>query len=365
MRHRLYFANPSLDGGLKAARPGERTEAMARKGGWRRVGSGGRFRYEDARGRRITDEAQLERIASLAIPPAWNDVWISPRPGAKLQATGVDSAGRKQYLYHENFRAKQEEAKYDKLIRFGEKLAALRKLMAEHLDGEEFSCEWTSALAVRLINLGWFRVGSDRYLKEHRTFGITTLNKNHVTVRGNRVSFRYRGKQRARVHTALVDAELADAIRKLKELDGRRRLFCYRAGDDILNLTGRKLNEYIQEHMGEEFTAKDFRTWGGTLTAAIAFAEKEAAETETDAKRVVAAVMRSVGEKLGNTAAVARSSYVSPAVVDQYLDGRTIDDFRPRHLRVVGARDIGLDPEEQALLSLLRSWRIRQSRAAA
>src|SRR5918994_1465565 len=352
-------------GGLKAARPGERTEAMARKGGWRRVGSRRHFRYEDARGKRITDEAQLERIASLAIPPAWKDVWISPRPGAKLQATGLDSAGRRQYLYHEDFRAKQEEAKYDKLIRFGEKLPALREIMSEHLDGEEFSCEWTSALAVRLINLGWFRVGSDRYVKKHKTFGITTLNKNHVTIRGNRVSFRYRGKQRARVHTALVDAELADAIRALKELDGRRRLFCYRTGDDIFNLTGRKLNEYIQEYMGEEFTAKDFRTWGGTLTAAIAFAETGAAETETDAKRVVAAVMRSVGEKLGNTAAVARSSYVSPAVVDQYLDGRTIDDFRPRHLRVVGARDIGLDPEEQALLSLLRSWRIRQARAAA
>jgi DNA topoisomerase I len=151
----------------------------------------------------------------------------------------------------------------------------------------------------------------------------------------------------------------------LRELEGGRRLFRYRANGDIFNLTGRKLNEYIQEHMGDEFTAKDFRTWGGTLTAAILFAEREIPETEAEAKRAVAAVMRSVGDKLGNTPAVARSSYVSPAVVEQYLDGRTIDDFRPRHLRVVGARDIGLDREERALLSLLRSWRIRQSRAAA
>jgi DNA topoisomerase-1 len=338
---------------------------MARKRGWRRVGSRRHFRYEDEHGRRVTDDEQLERIESLAIPPAWKEVWISPRPHAKLQATGVDAAGRKQYLYHPDFRAKQEQEKYDKLIRFGERLPELRAVMAEHLAGEQFTFEWTSALAVRLINLGWFRVGSERYVKKHRTFGITTLKKSHVQVRGSRVSFRYQGKQRAWVHAALVDDELATAIRALRDLEGGSRLFRYRNGDDVANLTDRKLNEYIQEHMGGEFSAKDFRTWGGTLTAAIMCAERGPCETATEAKRTVAAVMRSVGEKLGNTAAVARSSYVSPAVVDQYLDGRTIDDFRPRHLRVVGARDIELEPEERALLSLLRSWRIRQARAAA
>jgi DNA topoisomerase-1 len=346
-------------------RLGETTGTMARKGGWRRVGSRRHFRYEDARGRRITDEDQLERIASLAIPPAWKDVWISPRAGAKLQATGVDAAGRRQYLYHPAYRAQQEQAKYDRLIRFAERLPDLREAMVDHLAGEEYSCEWTSALALRLINLGWFRVGSERYTKRHRTFGITTLNKSHVVIRGSRVAFRYRGKHRVWVHTALVDDELADCMRALVKLEGGRRLFRYRTNDEIFNLTGRKLNEYVQEYMGDEFTAKDFRTWGGTLTAALIFAEHGPPETETEAKRRVAAVMRAVGEKLGNTAAVARSSYVSPAVVEQYLDGRTIDDFRPRHLRVVGARDIGLDREEQALLSLLRSWRIRQSRAAA
>ena len=338
---------------------------MARKGGWRRVGSRRHFRYEDAQGKRITDREQLERIESLVIPPAWKDVWISPHPRAKLQATGVDAAGRRQYLYHPAFRAQQEQAKYDRLIRFAERLPDLRNAMADHLDGDEFSWEWTSALAVRLINLGWFRVGSERYAKKHRTFGITTLTKNHVVIRGSRIAFRYRGKHRVWVHTALVDSELAAAMRALTKLAGGRRLFRYRADDELFNLTDRKLNEYIQEHMGEEFTAKDFRTWGGTLLAAIAFAERGVPETETEAKRVVTGVMRSVGERLGNTPAVARSSYVSPAVVEQYLDGRTIDDFRPRHLRVVGARDLGLELEERALLSLLRSWRIRQSRAAA
>jgi DNA topoisomerase-1 len=339
---------------------------MARRGGWYRVGARRRFRYEDSKGKRITDRDKLARIGELRIPPAWRDVWISPRPNAKLQATGIDAAGRRQYLYHPVYRARQEQAKYDKLVRFAERLPDIRKAMSEDLGAEEFSTEWTCALAVRLINLGWFRVGSDRYAKQYRTFGITTLNKSHVNVRGSRVSFKYRGKHKVWVRTAVVDAQLAEAIKALKSLEGGRRLFRYELQDgSYTNLSSRKLNEYIREHMGEEFTAKDFRTWGGTLIAAIALAEHGNAETETEAKRVVAGVMRTVGERLGNTPAVARSSYVSPAVVEQYLDGRTIDDFRPRHLRVVGARDIALDQEERALVSLLRSWRIRQARAAA
>jgi DNA topoisomerase-1 len=339
---------------------------MARKGGWRRLGSRGRFRYVDARGRPISDAAVLERIESLRIPPAWRDVRISPRPYAKLQATGVDSAGRVQYLYHPDFRARQEQAKFDKLIRFAEKLPDLRAAMAEHMSLEPLEPDWTAALAVRLINLGWFRVGDERNAKRFRTFGITTLRKSHVKVRGSRITFQFRAKHRVLVRTALVDPELADAIRVLQSASGGRGLFRYRSsGNGLCNLTGRRLNDYIQEHMGEDFTAKDFRTWGGTMLAAIAFAEHGVAETETEAKRVMASVMRTVGERLGNTPAVARASYVSPAVIEQYLDGRTIDDFRPRHLRVVGARDVGLDAEEQAVLSLLRSHRIRRARKAA
>jgi DNA topoisomerase-1 len=163
----------------------------------------------------------------------------------------------------------------------------------------------------------------------------------------------------------LVDAELAAAMKELLALPGGRRLFRYDYNGELVNLGARRLNDYIREHMGDEFTAKDFRTWGGTLLAAIELAERGEVETVTEQKRLVAAVMRSVGERLGNTPAVARASYVSPAVVEQYLDGRTIDDFRPRHLRVVRARNSQLDPEEQALVSLLRSWRIRRAREAA
>jgi DNA topoisomerase-1 len=338
---------------------------MARRRGWRRKGRKGRFNYYDSRGKRITDPAKLARIEELVIPPAWKDVWISPRATAKLQATGVDRAGRRQYLYHPEYRARQEQEKFDKLVRFAERLPDLRKQMTKDIEGEPFSSEWVSALALRLINLGWFRVGTERYAQTTRTFGITTLRKGHVSVRGSRITFKYRGKHRVLVRTAIIDEELADAMKTLLALPGGRQLFRYDIDGSLYNLTGARLNDYIEDHMGDEFTAKDFRTWGGTLIAAIALAEHGLPETETEARKVVAGVMRAVGAKLGNTPAVARSSYVSPAVVEQYLDGRTIDDFRPRHLRVVGARDTRLDPEEQALLSLLRSWRIRRARVAA
>jgi DNA topoisomerase I len=337
---------------------------MARSMGWRREGSKRRFRYLDAAGRPITDEAKLERINSLAIPPAWKDVWIAPTARSKLQATGIDAAGRKQYLYHPDFRARQEQAKYDKLIRFAERLPQLREAMAEHIAMEGLPPERVAAIAVRLINLGWFRVGTDRYAKASRTFGITTITKRHVTVRGSRISFKYRGKHQVMIRSAIVDQELADAMRELLAVPGAR-VFQFESDGRYCNLESRRLNDYIREYMGEEFTAKDFRTWGGTLTAALELAEKGVMDSPTASKKAIADVMRKVGAKLGNTPAVARSSYVSPAVVEQYLDGRTVEDFRPRHLRVVSARDTGLDAEETATLSLLRSWRIRSSRAAA
>lgn len=338
---------------------------MPRKGGWRREGSRGRFRYLDARGNRITDEDSLERIKSLAIPPAWKDVWISANASSKLQATGVDGAGRKQYLYHPSFRAQREQEKYDKLIRFAEGLPDLREAMAEHMDNDLLDRDRVSAIATRLINRGWFRVGTERYAKESKTFGITTLRKNHVTVRGHRIAFHFRGKHRSEIRTILVDSELAESVKELLALPRGALLFRYEWDGALYALTGAKLNEYVRTNLGKDFTAKDFRTWGGTLLAAIALAEHGPAESETEAKRAVTAVMRRVGQQLGNTPAVARGSYVSPAVIDQYLDGTTIEDFRPRHLRVVGARDLGLDLEEQALLSLLRSWRIKQGQAAA
>ena len=335
--------------------------------GWSRKGRKGAFRYYDSSGKRITDESKLARIEALAIPPAWKDVSISPRATAKLQATGFDAAGRKQYLYSADYRAQQERAKYDKLIRFGDALPALRETMALHFDQEEFDRERVSAIALRLIELGWFRVGSERYVRDG-TYGVTTLLRRHVTVRGRRVCLSFPAKHGIRVRTEVVDAELADAMRRLLAIRGPR-VFKYEWEGGVYNLTNQRLNEYVKIYLGEEFSAKDFRTWGGTLLAAIYLAERARKEgfpkSETEQRRSVTAVMRRVAERLGNTPAVTRESYVSPAVVEQYLDGRTIDDFRPRHLRVVKARDVGLSQEEQAMLSLLRSWRIRRAREAA
>lgn len=336
--------------------------------GWTREGRQGAFRYYDSRGRRIADAAKLERIERLAVPPAWKDVSISPRPSAKVQATGFDKAGRKQYLYHPDYRAAQEQAKYDRLIRFAEKLPDLRAAMAEHLDKDELDRERVSAIALRLIDIGWFRVGSERYARESRTYGITTLTKRHVSVRGHRVTLTFRGKHGIRVRSTLVDEELAAAMKELLAVKGPR-VFEYEWEGALHDLTSKRLNDYVKIYLGSEFTSKDFRTWGGTLTAATAFAERARRhgfpETPTDEKRSVTAVMRRVADQLGNTPAVCRASYVSPAVVEQYLEGRTLEDFRPSHLRVVGARSTGLEPEERALLGLLRSWRIRQARAAA
>jgi DNA topoisomerase IB len=338
---------------------------MSRRGGWRRRGRKGAFWYEDSRGKRISDAAKVARIEALVIPPAWREVWISPRPNAKLQAVGVDTAGRRQYLYHPEYRARQEQAKYDRLVLFAERLPALRASMSEHMEQDLLARERVSAVALRLVDLGWLRVGGERYARESRTYGVTTLQKRHVSVRGKRVKLCFRGKHGIQVRTTLVDPEIAESVRGLLTVKGAGRLFRYEWEGDLYNLTGKRLNDYVRIYLGEEFTAKDFRTWGGTLAAAIALAEAEPAESEAQAKKVLAAVMRRVGERLGNTPAVARASYVSPAVVEQYLDGTTLDDFRPRHLRVVGARDIGLSREEQALLSLLRSWRIKRSRLAA
>lgn len=322
---------------------------MPRRGGWRRLGKR-RFRYVDSHGRPIEGEA-LERIRALAIPPAWTDVWISPNEGAKLQATGVDAAGRRQYLYHERFRAAQEREKFDRLLRFASLLPRLRARTAAHLRLGPYEREWACAIAVGVINKTWFRVGSDRHARRSRTYGVTTLTKRHASVSGEEVVFRFRAKNRKLVRHALRSRPLARGVGELLALPNGSRLFRYERDGELVRLTAPQLNEYIAEHLGEGFTAKDFRTWGGTLLAAVALAKVPAPEDEAEAKRTLASVMRKVGDELGNTAAVARGSYVSPAVVDEYLAGRTIEDYRLRN----GAGPARLSSDEKALLRLLRA----------
>lgn len=317
------------------------------RGGWARRGRK-RFRYVNSRGTEIRDDDHLERIAALAIPPAWTDVWISPNPRARLQATGVDSAGRKQYLYHESFRAAQEREKFRRLLTFAKDLPGLRRRLSTHLKLDPYEREWTCAIATSVINKAWFRVGSERH-RSARTYGVTTLRKRHVSVSGDEIAFCFRAKNRKLVRRTIVNSTLADGVQALLELPNGSRLFRFERDGDVVVLTSQLLNEYLGENLGEEFTAKDFRTWGGTLLAARELARRGPAEGKTEAKRTLAAVMRRVGDELGNTPAVARASYVSPVVVDHYLAGRTLDDFR----RGNGKRRSGLTVEEDALVRLL------------
>jgi DNA topoisomerase-1 len=321
---------------------------MPRRGGWRRLGKR-RFRYVDARGRPIEDEAALERIRRLVIPPAWQDVWISPNPGAKLQATGVDAAGRRQYLYHPDFRAAREREKFERLLHFANSLPTLRSRARRHLELGPYEREWACAIAVGLVNHAWFRVGSDRHARTSRTYGITTLTKRHVTIAGNEIHFRFRGKNGKLVRRVVENPRLAQELRQLVSLEDGSRLFRYERDGELFNLTAPTLNEYIGEHLGNGFTAKDFRTWGGTLLAAVELGKRGPAASEADANRILVSVMRKVGAELGNTAAVARASYVSPVVVEHYLAGRTIEDFRPK------ARRANLRADEAALVRMLKA----------
>jgi len=237
--------------------------------------------------------------------------------------------------------------------------------MARDLGRDPYEPDWTAAVALSFVNRAWFRVGSERYAKQTHTYGVTTLRKRHATVRGDRVTFRFRAKHKVLVRTSIVDPVLADAIDALLDYPGGSRLFRFDREGEPGVLTGELLNDYVRANLGEDFTTKDFRTWGGTLTAAIALAEHDPPASAAEERRVLAAVMRRVGEELGNTASVARSAYVSPAVVEQWRSGRTLEGIAAGRRRpVLVGKPKSLLPEEKALLTLLRSWRIRRARAA-
>lgn len=320
---------------------------MGRRGGWRRLGQR-RFRYVDSRGRPIEDEERLERIEALTIPPAWRDVWISPNPTAKLQATGIDSAGRKQYLYSASFQAAQRREKFDRQLQFAALLPGLRASTSRHLRLDSFEYEWACAIALGVIDKTWFRVGTDRHARASRTYGVTTLTKRHVEIEGDEIRFCFRSKNRKLTRRGIRNAVLARELGKLVELDGSR-LFRFRRDGELVNLTAQLLNEYLSEHLGDGFTTKDFRTWGGTLVAAVALERAGPAADGDEAQHVLARVMRKVASELGNTPAVARDSYVSPSVIEAYRAGRTISDYRGRR------NATRLTADEQALLRLLRA----------
>lgn len=325
---------------------------------WRRQGSKSRgFRYETADGRPVEDEAALERIRSLAVPPAWREVRISPSPRGALQAIGVDQAGRVQRIYHPSFVARRARRKYEKIERFGEALRSLRRRTNEDLAREGLVKERVLAVVVRLINDLYFRVGSEESVRRYRTYGVTTLRNRHLEIeRGGRLVFKFTGKHHIKHRRILVDEELAALVADIKALGGSK-LFQY-VGEDgrVRPVTPRDVNDYIKAAAGPEFSAKDFRTWGGTLLAAVELAEVGCCEDVRGAKKRLAAAVRRVAERLGNTATVCRSCYIHPAVLEAYERGRSIEEYRPRRARRrIERQQPEYTVEEQALLKLLRA----------
>ena len=324
---------------------------------WRRLGSKSRgFRYETAEGRRIEDEAAVERIKSLVIPPAWRDVRISPSPRSALQAIGTDKMGRAQRIYHPSFTAKRARRKYEKIVRFGESLPSLRRRTNEDIAREGLGKERVLAVVVRLINDLYFRVGSEESVKRYRTYGVTTLRNRHLEIkpRGHLV-FKFTGKHHIKHRRILVDEELASLVRDIKAIGGSRLFNYYDAEGRARPVSPRDVNDYIKAATSHEFSAKDFRTWGGTLLAAAELAEVGCCEDARRAKRNVAAAVKRVAERLGNTPAVCRSCYVHPAVLEAYAAGKSIEEFRPRRSRRIQRQQPEYSVEEVALLKLLRA----------
>lgn len=325
---------------------------------WRRRGSKRRgFYYEDARGRRITDEATLERIKALVIPPAWREVRIAPGAHSRLQAIGLDQSGRVQRIYHPAFAAKRQRLKYEKIVRFGEQLSALRRRTNEDIARADLSKERVLAVVIRLINDLYFRVGSEQSVERYRTYGITTLRNRHLTIkRGGRLVFNFVGKHHIRHRRILVDEELATLMRDIQKLGGAKLFHYYdEAQQKALPISPRDVNEYIKAATAPDFSAKDFRTWGGTLLAAVELADLGKAEDEKQLKRNVVRAIKKVAERLGNTPTVCRNCYVHPAVLESYAAGITLEEFRPRKERRIGRQQPEYLPEESALLKLLHA----------
>ena len=292
--------------------------------GIRRQRAGRGFRYVAPDGRSLADESELKRIRRLAIPPAWTDVWISPDPRGHLQATGRDAKGRKQYRYHERFRAVRDETKYERMLDFAKVLPRMRRRVSRDLRGRELSREKVIATIVRLLEQTLIRVGNDEYAKANRSYGLTTLREKHVDVSGSRVRFRFRGKSGKDHDVDVSDRRVARVIRALQDLPGQE-LFRYVADDGtVRSVDSADVNAYVRDISGADFTAKDFRTWAGTVLAAQALAATPHVANERMAKRNVSAAIEVVASRLGNTPAVCRKCYVHPAVIGAYLDGREL-----------------------------------------
>jgi DNA topoisomerase-1 len=294
--------------------------------GLRRVRRGRGFAYLDAGGGRVTDPETLTRVRALAIPPAWEEVWICPDPLGHLQATGSDAAGRKQYLYHEQWREQRDRDKFRRMLRFAERLPCLRRRVASDLRADGLERERILAGAIRLLDVGLFRIGGEEYADNGGGLGLATLHRQHVKLSEGSLVFDYPAKGGTRRIHGTDDPLSIELVRALKRRRDRcPELLAYRDGRHWVGVRSEEINEYLKDHAGEEFSAKDFRTWNATVLAAVALAATEGdSATKASRKRTIDGAVRSVAEVLGNTPAVARRAYIDPQVFDRYLAGQTV-----------------------------------------
>jgi DNA topoisomerase I len=318
--------------------------------GFRRRRTGRGFLYLDESGRRIEDPAVLARIRALAVPPAWRDVWICPRPDGHLQAVGRDARGRKQYRYHADFRAVRDADKYGRMALFAARLPAIRRRVGRDLARRGLCREKVLATVVRLLETTFIRVGNGSYARSNGSFGLTTLRNGHARVSADTVRFQFRGKGNKEHQVSVSDRRIARIVRRCQELPGQE-LFRYVDDDGTVRSIGSAdVNAYLREASGQDFTAKDFRTWAGTLLAAVALREVDGAQSRARAKKAIRQAIAQVAARLGNTPSVCRACYVHPLVLEAFLEGVRLTRAEGSGVRVVGR---GLHADERALVQLL------------
>jgi DNA topoisomerase-1 len=325
----------------------------------RRAGKG--FTYKGPDGQTIRDPETLARIHSLVIPPAYTNVWICPDPKGHIQATGLDDRGRKQYRYHPRWQAVRDETKFARMIAFARALPGIRERVAEDLKRPGFPREKVLAAVVQLLEKTAIRVGNEEYARQNKSYGLTTMRNRHAKVEGTHVLFHFRGKSGKWHDIDLQDRRMANIIRKLQDLPGQE-LFQYL--DDTgqpQSVTSADVNAYLKAISGEDFTAKDFRTWAGTVLASLALQEFEEFESPTAAKRNLVAAVKNVAERLGNTPAVCRKAYIHPALIESYMDGTMLESLKQQTEQTLANEVSSLRPEESAVLGLLQQRLARET----
>jgi DNA topoisomerase-1 len=322
--------------------------------GIRRKRAGRYFSYAGRDGQPIKDAATLKRIKALAIPPAWTDVWICPHPRGHIQATGRDAKGRKQYRYHAEYRQVRDAVKYDRLIAFAEALPAIRRRVQEDLGQPGVTRERVLATVVKLLEETHIRVGNDEYRKQNRSFGLTTLQDRHVDVQGARIQFHFNGKSGIKHEVEVADRRLARIVKRCQDLPGQHLFQYLDENGERRDVDSDDVNEYLREISGGDFTAKDFRTWAGTVLAARFFRDCEPCTSTREGRQQVVRTIEQVAARLGNTVAVCRKCYVHPAIIDAYLQGTVIPADRDAADVRPDAPDHGLSAEERATLRFLK-----------